>query len=93
MIGVGIIGYGYWGPNLSRCVADAEGCFVAAIGDSSPGALAITLRAHWQADALKDAAADPNATTSGRPSSSTTRPTRRNAQSLDSNAALNGIPR
>ena len=33
MIGVGIIGYGYWGPNLSRCVADAEGCFVAAIGD------------------------------------------------------------
>jgi hypothetical protein len=70
MIGVGIIGYGYWGPNLSRCVADAEGCFVAAIGDSSPGA-----------------------PTSGRPSSSTTRPTRRNAQSLDSNAALNGIPR
>jgi predicted dehydrogenase len=60
MIGVGIIGYGYWGPNLSRCVADAEGCFVAAIGDSSPGALAIMLRAHWQADALKDAAADPN---------------------------------
>ncbi len=56
MIGVGIIGYGYWGPNLSRCVADAEGCFVAAIGDSSPGALAkagkrhpaVRLEADWK---------------------------------------------
>ncbi len=46
MIGVGIIGYGYWGPNLSRCVADAEGCFVAAIGDSSPGALAKAGKRH-----------------------------------------------
>src|ERR1700737_4494696 len=46
MIGIGIIGYGYWGPNLSRCVADAEGCFVAAISDSSPGALAKAGKRH-----------------------------------------------
>jgi predicted dehydrogenase len=46
MIGVGIIGYGYWGPNLSRCAADAEGCFVAAIGDLSPSALAKAGKRH-----------------------------------------------
>ena len=46
MIGVGIIGYGYWGPNLSRCVADAEGCFVAAIGDLSTKALAKAGKRH-----------------------------------------------
>jgi glycerol-3-phosphate dehydrogenase len=26
MIGVAIIGYGYWGPNLARCFAETEGC-------------------------------------------------------------------
>ncbi len=46
MIGIGIIGYGYWGPNLSRCVADTEGCFVAAIGDLSPKALAKAAKRH-----------------------------------------------
>ena len=46
MIGVGIIGYGYWGPNLSRCVADADGCFVAAICNSSPAALAKSGKRH-----------------------------------------------
>jgi predicted dehydrogenase len=46
MIGIGIIGYGYWGPNLSRCVADAEDCFVAAIGDLSPKALAKAGKRH-----------------------------------------------
>ena len=46
MIGVGIIGHGYWGPNLSRCVADVEGCFVAAICDLSPNALAKAGKRH-----------------------------------------------
>ena len=26
MIGIGVIGYGYWGPNLARCVAETDGC-------------------------------------------------------------------
>jgi predicted dehydrogenase len=56
MIGVGIVGYGYWGPNLARCVAETEGCEVGAIADMSPGALtkagkrhpAATLTADWR---------------------------------------------
>lgn len=36
MIGVAVIGYGYWGPNLARCIAESEGCRLAAIADSSP---------------------------------------------------------
>jgi len=56
MIGVGIIGYGYWGPNLARCVAETEGCELAAIADLSPAALAkagkrhpsASLGAEWQ---------------------------------------------
>lgn len=57
MIGVGIVGYGYWGPNLARCVAETEGCEVKAIADMSPAALAkagkrhpaAKLTAEWQA--------------------------------------------
>ena len=33
MIGIGIIGYGYWGPNLARCAAETEGCRVVGIAD------------------------------------------------------------
>ncbi len=46
MIGVGIVGYGYWGPNLARCVAETEGCEVAAISDVSPAALAKAGKRH-----------------------------------------------
>jgi predicted dehydrogenase len=38
MIGLAVIGYGYWGPNLARCVAEAPGCRLAAIVDPSPAA-------------------------------------------------------
>ncbi|MBF9233904.1 Gfo/Idh/MocA family protein [Microvirga alba] len=40
MIGIGIIGYGYWGPNLARCVMEADGCVVASIADQSAAARA-----------------------------------------------------
>lgn len=40
MIGIGVIGYGYWGPNLARCVAETEGCRLAGIADFSAAALA-----------------------------------------------------
>jgi hypothetical protein len=31
MIGIGLVGYGYWGPNLARCFADTEGCSLVAV--------------------------------------------------------------
>jgi predicted dehydrogenase len=40
MIGVALIGYGYWGPNLARCIAETAGCRLAAIVDPSPKAQA-----------------------------------------------------
>ncbi|MCW2238560.1 Gfo/Idh/MocA family protein [Azospirillum canadense] len=40
MIKIGIIGYGYWGPNLARCFSEADGSQVAAICDASPEARA-----------------------------------------------------
>lgn len=38
MISVGIIGYGYWGPNLARNTLEAAGTRLAAICDGSPTA-------------------------------------------------------
>ncbi len=40
MIGVGLIGYGYWGPNLVRNFFEAEGCQVLLISDLSRDRLA-----------------------------------------------------
>lgn len=40
MIGIGIIGYGYWGPNLARSVAETDGAALTGIADFSPAALA-----------------------------------------------------
>jgi predicted dehydrogenase len=46
MIGIGIVGYGYWGPNLARCVAETEGCRLAGVADFSAAALARAGRRH-----------------------------------------------
>lgn len=54
MIGVGVIGYGYWGPNLARCFAETGGCRVVAISDSSPAALARAVQRHPGAYATTD---------------------------------------
>lgn len=40
MIGVGIIGYGYWGPNLVRNFFETPGCRVVAVSDLNPDRLA-----------------------------------------------------
>ncbi len=40
MIGIGVIGYGYWGPNLARSVSETDGCRLAGIADFSAAALA-----------------------------------------------------
>jgi predicted dehydrogenase len=39
MIRIGVIGYGYWGPNIVRNLRALEGCEVAAVCDQSPAAL------------------------------------------------------
>ena len=36
MIKIGIIGYGYWGPNLVRNFAETPGAEVAAVADLDP---------------------------------------------------------
>jgi len=33
MVGIGIVGYGYWGPHLVRNFSDVEGCEVVAVSD------------------------------------------------------------
>lgn len=40
MIGIGVIGYGYWGPNLVRNFAEAPGAILAGISDLSSERLA-----------------------------------------------------
>jgi len=48
MIGVGIIGYGYWGPNLVRNLSEIPGCRVIGISDLRPDRLALA-RARYPA--------------------------------------------
>ena len=36
MINVGVIGYGYWGPNLVRNLAEVSRVKLTAVADSSP---------------------------------------------------------
>jgi predicted dehydrogenase len=46
MIRIGVIGYGYWGPNIVRNLRSLEGCRVAAVCDQSPNALKRIKQAH-----------------------------------------------
>src|SRR5512147_400159 len=39
MINIGIIGYGYWGPNIVRNFSTIEGARVRSVCDSSPTSL------------------------------------------------------
>src|SRR5256885_412788 len=39
MIGIGIVGYGYWGPNLARNIARDPGTTLVAVCDRSRGCL------------------------------------------------------
>ncbi len=48
MIGIGIVGYGYWGPNLVRNLNQAEGARVIAVCDQSPKRRA-QVEAHYPA--------------------------------------------
>src|SRR5262245_3254344 len=46
MIRVGVVGYGYWGPNIVRNFRGLEGCQVAAVCDQSPNARKRIQQAH-----------------------------------------------
>ena len=46
MLRIGVIGYGYWGPNVVRNFRSLEGCEVAAVCDRSPAALARVAQAY-----------------------------------------------
>jgi predicted dehydrogenase len=54
MINIAVIGYGYWGPNLARCVAETESCNLAAIVDMSPAALSRAGKRHPSAKLSQD---------------------------------------
>jgi predicted dehydrogenase len=54
MIGVAVIGYGYWGPNLARCFSETEDCRLLAIADPSPAALARAAKRHPSVQLLAD---------------------------------------
>ena len=64
-IGIGLVGYGYWGPNLARVGAEADGCRLAAVADFSAEARGraekrypgIRTHADWR-DLVKDPAVD-----------------------------------
>lgn len=46
MIRLGLIGYGYWGPNVARNFSSLDGAELAAICDANPSALARAKRQH-----------------------------------------------
>ena len=62
MIRVGVVGYGYWGPNLVRNFADAEGSVLAAVCDTRADRLALVERRYPGVKALsswRELVADP----------------------------------
>jgi predicted dehydrogenase len=46
VVRVGVIGYGYWGPNIVRNLSALDGCRVLAVCDQRPAALARASKAH-----------------------------------------------
>lgn len=54
MIRVGVVGYGYWGPNLARAAGDTAALSVEMIADRSPAALERAARRHPAARMAED---------------------------------------
>jgi predicted dehydrogenase len=57
MTRVGLIGFGYWGPNLARNISETAGLQLAAVVDARPERLELATRRHAGAVPLTDAAA------------------------------------
>jgi predicted dehydrogenase len=53
-LGIGVIGYGYWGPNLVRNFANTEGARVISVSDLDPGKLALVRRRHADTEVTSD---------------------------------------
>lgn len=63
MPGIGVIGYGYWGPNIARAVVEVDAVALRAIADFSTSALERAGRRHPSARLLsdwRDLVADPS---------------------------------
>jgi predicted dehydrogenase len=56
MIGVGVVGYGYWGPNLVRNFAETPGARIASVSDLNTKRLELALARHPCIQATTDAA-------------------------------------
>jgi len=54
MIRVGVIGYGYWGPNLVRNFHDLDGCEVAAVADLRAERLALARKRYANVETTSD---------------------------------------
>ena len=54
MIKFGVIGYGYWGPNIVRNLENIEGCSINVICDQSPTARKRAQRAHPHLQCVAD---------------------------------------
>lgn len=54
MIGVGVVGYGYWGPNLARAAAETDGLRVEMISDMQSAAQERAGRRHPSARIVSD---------------------------------------
>jgi predicted dehydrogenase len=55
MIRIGVIGYGYWGPQIVRNFHGIEGCEVAMVADKNPGALKRAKQAYPHVHMTSDA--------------------------------------
>jgi predicted dehydrogenase len=55
LIPVGLIGFGYWGPNLARNLAETPGLSLAAVADARPDRLDLVARRYPGAARLTDA--------------------------------------
>jgi predicted dehydrogenase len=55
MINIGVVGYGYWGPNLVRNFAELQGATVTAVADSDPRKLACAQRRYPGVRTMTDA--------------------------------------
>jgi predicted dehydrogenase len=53
-VGIGVIGYGYWGPNLVRNFANSECSRVVTVSDLDPAKLAVSRRVHPEVGTTTD---------------------------------------
>jgi predicted dehydrogenase len=54
LVGVGVVGYGYWGPNLVRNFASSDSSCVISVSDLDPAKLAASKRLHSDIETTTD---------------------------------------